>query len=227
VCNGDFEAIGQTTQPTQFASDSLWTYEAGSKNAFFGRRLTINASGYYTDWTNIQQQIYLPTCGYYFTSNVGNARIYGGEVEAVAALTSHLRLNVTASANDATITKTNNPIDVAVGRRLIDVPDVTVTAGAVYSARLSEALLFTGILDYTYTGHSYGTYQPSNPDYNNPAYSTVNLSLGLTRGRYQARLYVKNLLDDRTIIQSPEINTVVEGYTVHPRVVGLTTKVLF
>ena len=227
VCNTDFQSIGQTSQPTQFASDSLWTYEVGSKNAFLGRRLTVNLSGYYTDWTNIQQQIYLPTCGYYFTSNVGNARIYGGEVEAVASLTHTLRLNFTASANDATITKSNNPIDVAVGQHLIDVPDVTLTAGAVYSAHIRDDLLFTGIFDYAYSGHSYGSYQPGNPDYNNPAYGVVNLSLGLTWGRYNVAVYAKNLLDNRTIIQSPEINTVIEGYTVHPRVIGLRSKVDF
>jgi outer membrane receptor protein involved in Fe transport len=227
VCNGDFQAIGQTSQPTHFASDSLWTYELGAKNEWLGRRLTLNVSGYYTDWTNIQQQIYLPTCGYYFTSNVGNARIYGGEVEATARLTRHLRLNFTASANDATITKTANPVDVAVGQHLIDVPDVTLTAGAVYSTQIRDDLRLTGIIDYAYTGHSYGTYQSANPNYNNPAYSVVNLSLGLTRGRYQVAVYAKNALGDRTIIQSPEINTVVEGYTVRPRTVGLTTKVLF
>lgn len=227
VCNGDFQNIGQTSQPTQFASDSLWTYELGSKNAFFGHRLTINASGYYTDWSNIQQQIYLPTCGYYFTSNVGNARLYGGEVEAVASISRNLRFNATASANESTITSTNNPKDVAVGQHLIDVPDVTLTAGAVYSARMRDDLLFTGIIDYAYTGHSYGSYLKTDPNYSNPSYSVVNMSLGLTRGRYQIAIFAKNLLNDRTVIQSPQINTVVEGYTVHPRVVGLSTKVLF
>ena len=33
--------------------------------------------------------------------------------------------------------------------------------------------------------------------------------------------------DDRTIIQRPEINTVIEGYTVRPLTVGLTVKVPF
>jgi outer membrane receptor protein involved in Fe transport len=79
VCNSDFQAIGQKEQPTQFSKDSLWTYEVGSKNEFLGRRLRVNLSGYLTNWNNIQQQIYLPTCGYYFTSNVGDARIWGGK----------------------------------------------------------------------------------------------------------------------------------------------------
>ena len=220
-------AIGQTTQPTQFSSDSLWTYEAGSKNEFMGRRLRINASGFYTDWTNIQQQIYLPSCGYYFTSNVGNARIYGGDLEAMFRVTDRLMLRATASANSATITKSNNPIDVAVGQHLIDVPDVTVTAETVYTAPVSRDVTFTGLVDYTYTGHSYGTYQPSNPNYNNPAYAVVNLNASLTLHGDRIALYVKNLLDNRTIIQSPEINTVVEGYTVHPRTIGVSTRIIF
>ncbi|WP_226018818.1 TonB-dependent receptor [Novosphingobium sp. FKTRR1] len=227
VCNGDFEAIGQTTQPTQFASDSLWTYEAGSKNEFLGRRLRLNVSGFYTDWTNIQQQIYLPTCGYYFTSNVGNARIYGAELEASLKLTPHLQIGATASVNHATITKSNNPTDIAVGQHLIDVPGVTATASASYNTPVSADIGFTSLVNFTYTGHSYGSYQAANPNYYNPAYGVLNASIGLIHGRGQVSLYVKNLLDNRTIIQSPQINTVIEGYTVHPRTIGLTSRLVF
>lgn len=227
VCNGDFQAIGQKTQPTQFESDSLWTYEAGSKNELFGRRLRFNVSGFLTNWNNIQQQIYLPTCGYYFTANVGDARIYGGEVEAALKVDDHLTLSASASLNHATITRSNNPVDIAVGQHLIAVPDVTATASAAYSTPLSPALALTSLVNYTFTGHSYGSYQASNPNYYNPAYSVVNASVGLVRGRAQLSVYVKNLLDDRTIIQSPQINTVITGYTVHPRTIGLTTRLVF
>ena len=94
VCAEDFAAINQTSQPSQFSSDTLWTYEVGSKGAYFGDRLSINAAGFYTNWHNIQQQIYLPICGYYFTANVGDARIYGGEYEAAFKVTDWLRLPV-------------------------------------------------------------------------------------------------------------------------------------
>jgi outer membrane receptor for ferric coprogen and ferric-rhodotorulic acid len=100
VCNSDFQAIGQKEQPTQFSKDSLWTYEVGSKNEFLGRRLRVNLSGYLTNWNNIQQQIYLPTCSYYFTSNVGDADL-GREVEASFKLTPSLSLTATASGNRA------------------------------------------------------------------------------------------------------------------------------
>ena len=226
VCGLDFAAINQTTQPTQFASDSLWTYELGSKGAYFGGRLSVNAAGFYTDWHNIQQQIYLPICGYYFTENAGDARIYGGEIEASFKLTSTLRLDASASANNAKITKSTNPVDIPVGAYLIDVPVDSFTIGAAYDQPINNDWSVAARIDYAYTGHSYGSYQTINPvgqpnlNYHNPSYGVLNASLSLTGSRYSFSLYARNLLDDKTLIQTPEVNTVYQGYTVHPRVVG-------
>jgi outer membrane receptor protein involved in Fe transport len=228
VCALDFAAINQTTQPTQFASDSLWTYEVGSKGAYLGNRLSVNAAGFYTDWHNIQQQIYLPICGYYFTENAGDARIYGGEIEAAFRVTSDLSLNVTGTANSAKITKSINPVDIPVGAHLIDVPVGAFTVGAVYDHPLQDGFDLSARIDYAYTGYSYGSYQKINPvgqanlNYNNPSYGVLNASVSLTKGKYILSLYAKNLLNDQTLIQTPEINTVYQGYTVHPRVIGLT-----
>jgi outer membrane receptor protein involved in Fe transport len=164
VCNSDFQAIGQKEQPTQFSKDSLWTYEVGSKNEFLGRRLRVNLSGYLTNWNNIQQQIYLPTCSYYFTSNVGDADL-GREVEASFKLTPSLSLTATASGNDAKIVRSNNPIDVAVGQHLIDVPGVTATAGANYVHRVGADTTLVALVNYSYTGHSNGSYLLTDSNY--------------------------------------------------------------
>ena len=228
VCAQDFAAINQTTQPTQFGSDSLWTYELGSKGAYFGDRLSVNAAGFYTTWHNIQQQIYLPICGYYFTENAGDARIYGGEFEATFRLARGLSLDATGSANSATITKSINPVDIPVGANLIDVPVDAFTVGAIYDRPIREGLTLSARIDYAFTGHSYGSYQTVNPvgqpnlNFYNPSYGVLNASIGLTTGRYVFSLYAKNLLNNQTLIQTPEVNTVYQGYTVHPRVVGLT-----
>jgi iron complex outermembrane recepter protein len=55
----------------------------------------------------------------------------------------------------------------------------------------------------------------------------MNANVTLSIKRYQIGLYAKNLLNDQTIIQTPEINTVYEGYTVHPRVIGVSLKASF
>jgi outer membrane receptor protein involved in Fe transport len=226
ICNNDFQAINQTTQPTVFQSDSLWTYEAGTKNEFLGRRVRFNASGYLTNWKNIQQQIYLPTCGYYFTANIGNARIWGAEADVSFKLTPSLSLSATASANDAKVIQSNNPIDVPVGRHLIDVPDFTASAGANYLHRVGPSQAVIALVNYAYTGHSYGSYLSSDSNFYNPAYGVVNASVGYRFGANQITLYARNLLNNTTIIQRPQINTVTEGYTVHPRTFGVTLKLV-
>ena len=226
VCNGDFEAIGQTTQPTRFQSDSLWTYELGTKNDFAGHRVRLSAAGFLTNWKNIQQQIYLPTCGYYFTSNIGDARIWGAELEASVRVAGGFSLSASASANDAKVVRSNNLSTVVPGQHLIAVPGFTATAGANWLHPLDDTKALTAMVNYSYTGHSYGSYLTTDPNYYNPAYSVVNASLGLKFGPHQITLYAKNLFNDQTIIQRPQINTVVEGYTVHPRQIGVTLKLV-
>lgn len=231
VCNSDFEAIGQTTQPTHFGSDSLWSYEVGTKNNSANNRVSLDAAAFLTQWSNIQQQIYLPTCGYYFTTNIGDAKIYGGEIEAAVRPVGGLKLAVNASAEHAVVTSTNNPSTAPVGAHLIDVPQGTYTALAVYTQPLNDELSLSGRADYAWTGHSYGTYEATdpntglpNPNYHNPSYGVLNASITLTASRFDLALYAKNLNNDQKIIQSPEINTVVEGYTVRPRTIGITAR---
>lgn len=227
VCASDFAAIGQATQPTQFNSDKLWTTEVGTKNVLADNRLSLAASLFYTNWTDIQQQIYLPTCGYYFTANVGDAHIYGGEVEASFRPAPSLALSLTAGSESAKITKTNNPSTVAVGAHLIDVPSLTVTAGVTHTLVFGSGTKLTSRANYAWTGHSYGSYDPTNTNYDNPSYGVLNLSATLARNEYEFTLFAKNALDNHTIIQRPQINTVVEGYTVRPRTIGITGKVKF
>lgn len=40
-----------------FGQEKNWTYEIGSKNEFFDRRLTFNITGFYIDWTNQQVRV--------------------------------------------------------------------------------------------------------------------------------------------------------------------------
>ena len=237
VCAGDFALINQTTQPIKFGPDNLWTYELGSKGRYVDNRLSVNGALFYTEWHNIQQQIYLPDCGYYFTENVGDARIYGGELEGAFKITQHLQLSANMSAESATITRSINPVTVPVGANLIDVPQATFDLALSYNAPITSAIDLSALLDYDWTGHSNGSYQrftntvalgsPLNLNFNNPPYGVMNANLTLSMSHYSLSLYAKNLLDDKTIIQTPEINTVYEGYTVRPREVGVTLKASF
>jgi outer membrane receptor protein involved in Fe transport len=98
---------GQRQVPGQFSSDSLWSYEIGSKNTFLEHRLQINASAFYIDWRNIQQNVYLPACGEQFTANLGKAKSEGGDIEVLYKPIEVLTFDVTAAYTDARLTKTS------------------------------------------------------------------------------------------------------------------------
>jgi outer membrane receptor protein involved in Fe transport len=230
VCGPNLATYGLNYGPEKFDSDSLWTYELGTKNRLLGNKLSIDGSVYATSWKNIQQSLYLPTCGYYFTANVGDAKIYGAEVEINYRPVSQLTLRLTADAQHAYISDAFNPSEASVGSWLIDVPKFTYDASGEYKFLLAADMSLTTRADYSFTGNSFGSYQPLdylnspatvNPNYRNPGYGVLNASLAFDSGNFELTAYAKNLANDRKIIQQPEVNTVFEAYTVHPRVVGL------
>jgi iron complex outermembrane recepter protein len=113
ICGGDLASLGlpviggQRQVPGQFGSDSLWSYEIGTKNTFLNHRLQINASVFYIDWKNIQQNVYLPSCGEQFTANLGQARSEGGEIEVLYKPLEALTFDLSAAYTDAKLTKTS------------------------------------------------------------------------------------------------------------------------
>ena len=107
ICGGSLDAIGVSQVPGEYSSDSLWSYELGSKNSFFDHTLAINASIFYIDWTNIQQNVYLPTCGEQFTANLGKAKSEGGDLEVLYRPLTQLTFDLTAAYTDARLTKTS------------------------------------------------------------------------------------------------------------------------
>ncbi len=84
-CGRDLALLGLTRSPTAYGSDSLWNYEAGTKNKFFDNKLQLDVSAYLIKWKNIQQSINLPFCNLNFVGNLGSAT--GKGVELSAAVT--------------------------------------------------------------------------------------------------------------------------------------------
>jgi iron complex outermembrane receptor protein len=227
VCNSDFNAIGVTSQPGKYDDDKLWSYEVGSKNVLMDNKLSVNGAAYYIDWEKIQQQIYLPTCGIYYTANVGSAESYGAELEVKYKVQPGLTLGATGSVNHAVITSSANADTAAVGQHVLNSPSWTLTASADYQWPLTGELSGFVRADYDWVGDSYGSFTVTNSDYHDPAYGVLNASIGVSSDNWEVSLYGKNIANDSTIIQRPQINTVIEAYTLRPLTVGLTGKYHF
>ena len=107
ICLGNLNALGLSEVPGKFSSDSLWSYELGSKVTFLDHTLQVNASLFYIDWNNIQQNVYLPDCGEQFTANLGKAKSEGGSLEVSYKPVEQLTLDFSAAYTDARLTKTS------------------------------------------------------------------------------------------------------------------------
>lgn len=80
LCGADLQALGISQIPSQYGSDSVWSYELGAKGRA-GRALSVQASAFNIDWTNIQQSRTLPTCSHVFIDNLGSARSRGFDAQ--------------------------------------------------------------------------------------------------------------------------------------------------
>jgi iron complex outermembrane receptor protein len=114
ICGGDLQTLGLSIGsdglrhvPTQFSSDNLWSYEIGGKNTFLDHRLQIDSSLFVINWKNIQQNVYLPSCGEQFTANLGQVQSRGGDIDVQFRPIDTLLLGLTVAYTDARFTKSS------------------------------------------------------------------------------------------------------------------------
>jgi outer membrane receptor protein involved in Fe transport len=223
LCAGDLQALGLTTAPNTYKSDSLWSYELGTKLLLDDRTVSIDVATYLIEWKNIQQTVSLPDCGFAFTDNFGDARNYGAELQLAykPRFLSNLTLGVNAGGGKSVITRSIDPRAAAVGQNTLFTPKWTATVTADYKVNITAGLSGFVRADYDFTGMSYGSFQSTAPAYINPSYAVVNGSIGIDTGSFQVSLYGKNLANNQTIIQRPNVADVYEGYAVRPLTIGI------
>ncbi|MBV9695476.1 MAG: TonB-dependent receptor [Gammaproteobacteria bacterium] len=221
---------GQRHVPLQYASDSLWSYEVGSKNSLFERRLQVNASLFLVNWKNIQQNVYLPTCGEQFAANLGEVRSRGGDIDVLFTPSEDVMLQFTAAYADARFTRascagllafdpaagvcagivngnpTAAPPVVSEGDRLPGSPwSLALAAEKSFSWHSMRPYLH---LDYQFTTAQ--TALLANQDVRNALYDTTlpglpetkNLQLraGVRAQGYDVSLFVQNALDQHPVL---------------------------
>jgi iron complex outermembrane recepter protein len=224
-CDSDYKTYGLTSAPNQFQSDWLWSYELGLKGRYFDNRVSVDTAVYAINWSNIQQTINLPTCGFYFTANVGDAKIYGSELEVRALVSPGLTLALNAGSTHAYISSVSTLGSgiVTVGEQVLGVPLYSVTPSIEYDRPISDDSSLFAHSDFPYTGRSRGYFDSSGLPYLfQPAYGVLNLNLGLKHDRLELALYAKNALNWKNIIQYPSVNSVQQAYTVRPATFGIT-----
>ncbi|HEX7856909.1 MAG TPA: TonB-dependent receptor [Sphingobium sp.] len=224
TCAPSVAEYGLTGSGDSYGPDSLWSYEGGAKFDLFGRKLRVNASAYYIDWQHVQQSISLPSCGFLSIVNAGHARSYGGEIEAEAQVAPGLSIGGSASFTDSRVTKAAPGTGVADGQWLLGVPRNNFSGHVDYRGSLSDNFEGYAHIDVNRVGRSHGAFAVTSPDYERPAYTVVNATVGLETGRFDISVFVRNLLDENKVIQSPSVVFVRQGLIVRPRTIGISAR---
>jgi iron complex outermembrane receptor protein len=92
---------------------------------------------------------------------------------------------------------------------------------------LSESLSAFIRANWQFIGSSHGTFIRDNQDYQRPTYNLLGASVGATVDNWEFSIFVKNLLDEKKVIQRPADNYVAEGYTPVPQIFGIAADVKF
>ena len=183
------------TDITQLKSDTLWTYEVGSKVQLRDPDILLSAAAFHIDWKNIQQQVALP-CGSYFDINGDKARINGGEFEALGHIIPAWQVRAGLGYESTSITEPGalGIVGVAPGTRILGTPSVTGSVGTVYKQPLfGETSGFVSV-DYSYTGDSISLLNGGAGSIaTRPSYSLVNTRFGLDWGNSELAFNVRNL----------------------------------
>ncbi|WP_164557915.1 TonB-dependent receptor [Massilia atriviolacea] len=215
--------------PSTFAPDSLWSYEVGSKNTLFGRRMTLNLNAYLTNWDDVQVFNRLP-CTYYFTQNAGKIRSEGVEVEGAFKLTRRASIGFNAAYNhayarDAVITGIAAQ-NIPAGARTPYAPRIAASATLSYRIPLAGTDQLGLAASYAYKGSAYTNFAAAQGSYSEiPSSNTLNATLSYTTRAFEVGLFGTNLTNGNKVSDVTTNSIAIQPgdtlFMARPRTVGV------
>lgn len=233
--SGGFDAL--TRGAPEFDPEFVWAYEAGVKSSLLERRLVVNLSGFYYDYTDMQVTRNSPAGIVSTVVNAAKSSIRGLEGELQARLPRGLSVDLGVSWLDArferymTVNPNTDPnvvLDLA-GNTLPRAPPVQTVLGVQYETRVRGALALSFRADGQYRGETYFDAFDS-PQLREGGFCTLNLSLALARDigswKWTVQVYGKNVTDKTYATNAAQSNGfygVVKWYD-PPATVGITLR---
>ncbi len=218
--------------PQTFDPDKLVSYELGLKSLMLDKRMSLDISAYYIDWSKVQ--LTTTSGGFSFLGNGGKAKIRGAEMDWRYRLGSGLMLWANASYTEAELAQ-NVPAGSIYGLKgdsLPYDPKWSANAGADYNFPMGDWAGFIGG-NFSYIGPRSGEFNPvPGSRVHLPGYNSLNLYAGVYIANWTVKAYVKNLANEHgiTSVWPETINPVASPFnaTVQtPRTVGMSVSVDF
>ena len=125
--------------------------------------------------------------------------------------------------------KTTGLLNVRKGDRIQGVPNFNARLGFEYRFPVLAAGNASAVVRASgqWTGSSNGSFVTASSDHIRPGYFTADASAGLSLEQWDFSLFVRNLANNRQVIQQPSIQGVDTAYYLRPRTVGLGVNRVF
>ncbi|HWY24738.1 MAG TPA: TonB-dependent receptor, partial [Nevskia sp.] len=229
--SGSFPVVAASTnaQYVPAVEEKLNDYEVGSKTSFFDRRLHLNTSAFYYDYTNkqlygvIHDQIFGPLP---VLVNAPKSKVEGAEAELQASPLDGLYLALsgtylrTVIGQFTTLDAGGNPQDLS-GKPFNFAPRLSATLVANYTLPVSASLNLGLGGDYSYRSAT-NAVLTQDPQFAIAAYRILNLHLDLNADQgWSLGLFARNVLNEFYTVGTINTGDTIARFTGMPRTYGI------
>ena len=200
--SGGFNVFSVTSgNDAEYRPENVFNYEIGFKSEFLGGKLRVNASAFYMDYRDLQQNQLIMSGGgiaQYQTSNAAKARSKGFELEIAAAPSPRLQATATYGYVDAAFKSYPNATPAGAdysGNRLPLAPRHSASAAVEWRPALTEGLDLFLRGEVT---HRSRIYFASDNAYSDGALTLLNARIGFgpDSGAWRASVWGRNLANE-------------------------------
>ena len=212
-----------------FAPEKVDAFEAGFKFQTPDRLLTLNASAYYTDYKDLQVQVFTSVAPVF--RNAGSATIKGFEAEAQLRQVRGLLIEGALGLTDASYDKIDLATTFIAKTNMFErISKWSASAAVTYEWELPGGSTLRPHADWAYRSKFFNN-TFNTPQIAQPGYSLFNASLGWTSagGKYGLAATIKNIADKRFLMSGILVDAIqaFEGVYNRGREVSVTASVRF
>lgn len=234
LCGEDLASLGLSGSPDSYDSDSVLSYELGTKQTLWEGRMQFDASAYYIEWDDVQTFVDLPACGSGFIENLGSVTSKGVDLSLQTRVSDRLSFGIVFGYTDASFDETvyggGNALLVVEGDSALIGPSTTFTLSGQYDFEIVNRPSYVRF-DYSY-GNEEDTPNPArfgvNPE-DSPAPETkmLNMRASVMLGAWELSLFGKNLTNETPGLGRLQVfggSPLITNTTFTPRTIGITAN---
>jgi len=221
----------ESAASTPVDQEEAWNYELGFKGDFADNTLRLNATVFYTDYTDLQIVRFGPVAGSPFgtfiTANIGQADIRGIEAEFTWFATDNFSLEghygyLDSEVNDLIIPTAGGDVDIS-GQPLNAAPENSANLSANYNLPTNSGN-FDFRLSFSHIDDHKRSYVDQRVVIDSADLWEARIGWASNDGNWDASVWAKNLTDEDYISHIYVIGPGGIGVWGPPRTVGLTVN---